>query len=146
MPENEYPEELPQREPETAPRYEFLGDTEGMPDFIREGLQGMMQTVGREANHHLAGQIERSLAHAKTDEEREQAKKMVLRFLDSLTTVELRDTLAWVLAKSAKRHREIDDESRRIWRFMKTTAKDPGATVIVAALAVLIGLLFGRRS
>ena len=145
MPDNEYPEQRPEREPDTEPRIEIEG-AEDLPDFVRAGLEGMVRTVGREANHRMLGQLEKRLAHAEGDEEENEAGKVAARFIHSLTTSELRDLLGWSLASAARHHREEERQERRIWRFVRTTAKDPGTTVIAAALAILIGAAtFGAR-
>jgi hypothetical protein len=149
---DQYPEQKPEREPETRPKYVPLD-----PSILPEGmLESIMEVVGAEANHAMAGRVEGMLAHADTPEEESAAAKLAANFVSALTTSELRDVLAYTLAQSAQRHRQIDREEReresaaaaqlkpspRIWNFLLSLVRDPGTWVVMIFVGIALGIIW----
>lgn len=144
MPENEHPEGLPPREPETYPKYVPL-DPSDLPAGLFEQIMGK---VGQEVNHQQLRRFESAIAHAENDEAETEAIKALHTWIDSLTSSELRDVLSYAAAGLSQAHsllHELTGRKRhRVWEFVKDTVTDPGSWIlsaVVVGFAVVVWVL-----
>lgn len=129
---DQHPEGLPDREPETFPKFIPVN-----PNDLPEGLfDTIMRGISSEINHQQLHRFESKIAHSENEDERRQHGVEMFKWTEALSSSELRDTLRYAIAGLATAHQMLHERSRprRIWRFIKSIVLDPGSWILSAVV------------